>query len=100
MDRAKWRGGETWQGQLSYTFIPRADSPITPAVCKACSPKDYNWLMMESALQCSCPQGQISHDARMMGGASFAQLLEINMSPLGGSPDQGHLHGLWWPKGN
>ena len=51
--------------------------------CKACSPKDYNWLMMESALQCSCPQGQISHDAQMMGGASFAQPSHINMSPQG-----------------
>lgn len=98
--QGKMEGRGDMAGPALLHFHPRADSPITPAVCKACSPKDYNWLMMESALQRSCPQGQISHDAQMMGGASFAQLLEINMPPLGGSPDQGHLHGLWWPKGN
>jgi hypothetical protein len=34
-----------------------------------------------SDLLLSCPHGQLSHDAKMRGGANYAQPPDINMSP-------------------
>lgn len=69
--------------------------PLEPAAplcfsdrCRAHSLGDCSWLQAGSAPLLSCSQGQLSHDAPVMGGASSVQSLDINKSS-DGSPQPG-----------
>ena len=84
------------QGQLTYNSHNQGQLYCASwAICGAHSPENCSWLGTGSALLLSYPQGQLSHNAQVRSGTSYAHPSDISIS-WGDSLDEGHMPGLWW----